>query len=106
MMREKLFPHPFFALFTTWVDNKIMRGSQYGQVIENKEFFLNLKGTFLVCANKKEKCQENIWEKMKKLRRRTRLWQDKLEKRERTDPEKVFSLDQKSNYQSVLAIES
>ena len=106
MMREKFFPHPFFALFTTWVDNKITRGSQYGQVIENKEFFLNLKGTFLVCTNKKEKCQENIWEKMKKLRRRTRLWQDKLEKRERTDPEKVFSLDPKSNYQPVLAIES
>ena len=44
------------------IENNKLR-FQYGAVIENKQIFLNLKGTFLFCVNKEEKCQEKVWKK-------------------------------------------
>jgi len=47
---------PFFKkVFSP--QNVVMR--QYGC----KKSFLNLKGTFLFCVNKEEKCQEKVWKK-------------------------------------------
>ena len=45
------------ALFPTLVD----RQNKNNVVI----YFLNLKGTFLFCVNKEEKCQEKVWKRVK-----------------------------------------
>ena len=76
---------------------------QYGQVIDNKKFFLNLKGTFLFYANKEAKYREKVWlnlrqgcggqEKKMEFRRRLRLCRDKLMRiGKRTDPAKSIFL--------------